>query len=92
MGTWAKVHGKRLGKHLSLRGNRMDRKADARNRAGRTLLQGAAATVLVAVLQAVTAALSDGETDWKAIAWTAGGAALMAGFAYSQRAWLDGGT
>jgi len=66
-------------------------KVDARNRAWRTTVQGAVATVLVAVLLALAELLGTGTLDlttggaWKAIAGTAGGAALMAVLAYIQR-------
>ncbi|WP_072814268.1 hypothetical protein [Rhodococcus zopfii] len=68
-----------------------DPKTDARERALRTTVQGAAATVLIAVLLAVAELLGTGTLDlstggaWKAIAGTAGGAALMAVMAYVQR-------
>lgn len=68
-----------------------DPKTDARDRALRTTVQGAAATVLIAVLLAVAELLGTGALDlstggaWKAIAGTAGGAALMAAMAYVQR-------
>ncbi|MDV2477149.1 hypothetical protein F8M49_20730 [Rhodococcus zopfii] len=68
-----------------------DPKTDARDRALRTTVQGAAATVLIAVLLAVAELLGTGTLDlstggaWKAIAGTAGGAALMAVMAYVQR-------
>ncbi|MBH0119824.1 hypothetical protein I0Q12_09975 [Rhodococcus sp. CX] len=66
-------------------------KADARDRAWRTTVQGAVATVLIAVLLALADLLGTGTLDlatsgaWKAIAGTAGGAALMAVLAYVQR-------
>lgn len=66
-------------------------KADARDRAKRTLLQGAVATVFVAGMLAVAGAVGAPGFDfldagsWKTVAGTALGAMLMAGAAYVQR-------
>ncbi|MCM6777927.1 hypothetical protein NDR87_31485 [Nocardia sp. CDC159] len=66
-------------------------KMDARERAQRTAVQGAVATVAVAVLLAVAGAISgDGfdwasSGDWKAVAGAALGAGIAAGAAYVQR-------
>ncbi|WP_280438935.1 hypothetical protein [Nocardia cyriacigeorgica] len=69
----------------------VDTKADARERAGRTALQGAIATALVAVVLAVAGVIGgDGFDitsggDWKAVAGAAVGALVAAGAAYVQR-------
>lgn len=69
----------------------VDTKADARERAGRTALQGAAATVLVAVVLAIAGVISgDGFDitsggDWKAVAGAAIAAVVATGAAYVQR-------
>ena len=66
-------------------------KADARDRAKRTLLQGAVATVFVAGMLALAGAVGAPGFDfldagsWKTVAGTALGAMLMAGAAYVQR-------
>ncbi|RBO82060.1 hypothetical protein [Nocardia puris] len=68
-----------------------DPRADARERATRTALQGALATVVVAVLLAAgTVIAGDGFDftsggDWKAVAGAALAAAIAAGTAYVQR-------
>lgn len=68
--------------------------ADARNRAWRTVLQGALATVLLAAFSAAAAVLqvavgSEEAVDWAAVGTTAaqsaGVAALMAGLSYMHR-------
>ncbi|WP_328439096.1 hypothetical protein [Nocardia puris] len=68
-----------------------DPRADARERATRTALQGAVATIAVAVLLAVAGVIGGGEFDvtsagdWKAVAGAAIGAVIAAGTAYVQR-------
>ncbi|WP_280447819.1 hypothetical protein [Nocardia cyriacigeorgica] len=68
-----------------------DTKADARERAGRTALQGVVATVLVAVVLAVAGVIGgDGFDitsggDWKAVAGAAIAAVVATGAAYVQR-------
>lgn len=68
-----------------------DPKADARNRAWRTLVQGFVATVLVAAVGAFAHAVSADGFDlfswesWRVAASTGGTAALMAVLAYIQR-------
>lgn len=69
----------------------VDPRADARNRAGRTAIQGAIATVSVAALLAIAAVIGGGDFDvtsggdWKAVAGAAIGAVVAAGAAYVQR-------
>ena len=66
-------------------------KADAKDRASRTMLQGAVATILVAGILAVANGLGDdgfdftSGGDWKAIAGAALAAMIMAGGAFVQR-------
>lgn len=68
-----------------------DPRADARQRAARTAIQGAIGTVVVAVLLAVAAVIGGGEFDatsagdWQAVAGAALGAAVAAITAYVQR-------
>lgn len=68
-----------------------DAKADAKSRAGRTAVQGAVATAMVAGSLAIAGVISGGEFDftsggdWKAVAGAALGAILAAGAAYVQR-------
>ncbi|WP_280201394.1 hypothetical protein [Nocardia cyriacigeorgica] len=69
----------------------IDPRADARNRAGRTAIQGAIATATVAALLAIAAVIGGGDFDvtsggdWKAVAGAAIGAVVAAGAAYVQR-------
>ncbi|MBF6326757.1 hypothetical protein IU451_30130 [Nocardia cyriacigeorgica] len=69
----------------------VDVKTDARERAGRTALQGAIATALVAAVLAVAGVIGgDGFDitsggDWKAVAGAAIAAVVAAGAAYVQR-------
>lgn len=69
----------------------VDPKADAKDRASRTMLQGAVATILVAGILAVANGLGDdgfdftSGGDWKAIAGAALAAMIMAGGAFVQR-------
>ncbi|MFH5231878.1 hypothetical protein [Antrihabitans spumae] len=64
---------------------------DAKSRALRTIVQGGIATVLVAIFTALATAFNGGGVDltsgedWKVIAGTVSGAAIMAGAAYVQR-------
>ncbi len=66
-------------------------KADAKNRALRTAIQGVISTVVVGVLLAVAGVIGgDGfdwtnAADWKAVGGAAIGAVLMAGTAYVHR-------
>lgn len=57
-------------------------------RAVRTLLQGAAATALVAIVSVAHDQLSSGSTDYRAIAIAAGTSGLAAVASYLHR-WLD---
>lgn len=65
--------------------------ADARSRAGRTLFQGAIATVLVSVLMALAQILGTGTVDiftgegWKVIGGTVSAAGIMAVTSFIQR-------
>lgn len=72
--------------------------ADARNRAWRTVLQGLAATVILAALTAAAGVLqvavgSQEAVDWSAVAGNAGSAAgvaaLMALLSYAHRIFGD---
>lgn len=63
---------------------------DALVRAGRTLLAGAAATVLTAAYQAITVAVGHGTYDPATLARTAAVAAAMAAVAWAHRLLLDG--
>lgn len=69
--------------------------ADARNRMTRTLQQGAAAVLIVALAAAwpvIADALHGNDVasvDWSAVAVSAATAALLAAGAYVQRTWLD---
>lgn len=68
-----------------------DMKADARNRAGRTAIQGTLATVVVAAIIAIAGVIGGGDFDftssgdWKAVLGAAIGAVVAAGAAYIQR-------
>lgn len=68
-----------------------DVKADARNRAGRTAIQGALATIFVAAIIAIAGVIGGGDFDfsssgdWKAVLGAAIGAVVAAGAAYIQR-------
>jgi len=68
-----------------------DARGDAKQRAGRTAIQGAVATVFLAVALTVSGAISGSGFDftsggdWKAVAGAAVGAAVAAGTAYVQR-------
>lgn len=72
-------------------GHETDPRADARERAGRTAVQGAFATALVAALLAIAAVIGGADFDftsggdWKAVAGAATGAVVAAGAAYVQR-------
>lgn len=69
----------------------VDHKTDARDRAQRTVIQGALSTVVVAVLLAITGVIGgDGfdiasASDWKAVGGAALGALLTAGMAFVHR-------
>lgn len=68
-----------------------DVKADARSRAGRTAIQGALATTVVAAIIAIAGVIGGGDfdftsnDDWKAVLGAAIGAVVAAGAAYIQR-------
>lgn len=64
-------------------------KADARTRTFRTLRQGALAAALVAAASAGADWLEAGTWDWGRLGVSAGTAAVMAGLAYIERAWID---
>lgn len=59
-------------------------KADARQRSFRTVIQGAIATVLVAVLPIVYTGVQSGldKVNWDVLGWSAGTAAAMAFVSY----------
>lgn len=69
----------------------VDGKADAKNRATRTVIQGAISTVVVAVLLAIVGVIGgDGfdfttAADWKAVGGAAVGAVVMTVTAYLHR-------
>lgn len=76
--------------HMPLQ-EHLDTKADARVRAGRTAVQGALATVVVAGILGVAGVIGSGNFDftssgdWKAVAGAGIGAIVAAGAAYVQR-------
>lgn len=69
------------------------READARNRAVRSLLQGAAYTVGLAVVLVIYNAFKSangwGSFDWSALGFSSAQAAVVAGLSYLMRAVLD---
>lgn len=66
-------------------------KADARNRAGRTAIQGAIAAILVTISTTFATGISNDSVDltssgdWKVIAGSVAGAVVATGAAYVQR-------
>lgn len=65
----------------------MDVSKDARNRAWRTLLQGAVVTVMVAVLPVVYGAIVN-SGDITAVNWAATGTAALTASATSAMSWV----
>lgn len=65
-------------------------RSDARTRSWRTIRQGALAAALVAAAGAAADAVQhSGTHDWTGVGVSVGTAALMAGLAYIERAFID---